>query len=58
MRKQELFVAVTPFRKATVLGAIALAAGAANAGVQGLAYQSRPHYITTEPGTPAGANTG
>lgn len=50
-------MAFTHFRKASILGAIALAAGAAQAGVQGLAYESRTRYITTEPGTPAGANT-
>lgn len=44
-------------RKALILSALALAAGAANAGVEGLAYESRIRYITTEPGTPAGQDT-
>ena len=51
-------MAVNITRKALILSAIALAAGAAHAGVQGLAYESSTRYITTDPNTPAGANTG
>lgn len=44
--------------KGLALSALALAAGAASAGVQGLAYESSTRYITTVPSTPAGTNTG
>jgi len=49
-------VAVTTIRNAFALGALALAAGAASAGVEGLTYESRTNLITTQPIVPAGVD--
>jgi secreted trypsin-like serine protease len=51
-------VAINTIGKALALGAIAISAAAANAGVEGLGYESRTRYITTDPATPAGQDTG